>query len=187
VKAKDIIDTMGTAARVNRLKAADWFLAHPENFKDLLLLTFDTSYRLHYKAAWVTEFVVLRHSELLQDDVLFFIDSLPKIKKDSAARPLAKVCALVSKHLIAQKSNIFQQKITQDDVNKLISVAFDWLIGDFRVATQVHAMQIIFELGQLPDTEAWVHRELKQILINQIPQQSAGFRSRAKNILKKMT
>jgi len=174
---------MGTAARENRLKAADWFLAHPENFKDLLLLTFDTDYRLHYKAAWVTEFVVLSQPELLQNDVNFFIYSLPKIKNDSAARPLAKVCAFISKQIISRKPNTFQQKITKDEINKLISVAFDWLIGDFRVATQVHAMQIIFELGQLPDTEAWVRRELKQILIDQIPQQTSGYRSRAGKIL----
>jgi len=186
VKAKDIIDTMGTAARENRLKAADWFLAHPENFKDLLLLTFDTSYRLHYKAAWVTEFVVLSQAEYLQDDIFFFIDSLPKIKNDSAARPLSKVCAFISKQIISRKPNVFQQKITKDEINKLISVAFDWLIGDFRVATQVHAMQIIFELGQLQDTEPWVLRELKQILIDQIPQQTGGYRSRAVKILEKI-
>jgi len=186
VKAKDIINTMGTAARENRLKAADWFLAHPENFKDLLLLTFDTSYRLHYKASWVTEFVVLRQPELLQNDVNFFIDSLPKIENDSAARPLSKVCAFISKQIISRKPNTFQQKITKDAINKLISVAFDWLIGDYRVATQVHAMQIIFELGQLPDTEPWIYHELKQILIDQIPLQSQGYKIRAKKLLKKI-
>ena len=45
-------------------------------------------------------------------------------------------------------------------------------------------MQIIFELGQLPDTENWVIAELKNILSENSSHQTPGYRNRAEKILK---
>ena len=184
--AKTIIEQMKTAARLNRLQAADYFLNHPEESKILLQLTFDPGYAYHYKAAWVVEFVASKKLDLILQHLDFFTGSLSLIKKDSAVRPIAKTT-----HLIVQKHFSKTQEDTgfllnDKHIQSIITAAFDWLIGNFRVATKVHAMQIIFELGQLPATENWILPELKNILSENIFQQTAGYRSRAKKILKKL-
>ncbi len=174
---------MGTAARQNRLLAADYFLAHPESFNDLLQLTFDTSYSLHYKAAWVVEFVVLKNPAMLLPNLGFFTRSLSLLKKDSAVRPIAKVCSFIIEETGKRKTAVYLYKLTSDHQNLMIEAAFDWLIGDYRVASKVHAMQIIYDLGRIPKAPPWVLESLKSLLSENISTQTPGYQIRAKKIL----
>ena len=186
MSAKTVIEQMGTAARVNRLRAADYFLNNPEEIKTLLQLTFEPEYAYHHKAAWVVEFVAFRQSDFIVKHLDFFVNSLALLKKDSAVRPIAKTTHLiVQKHFSKKKQNAGFQ-LNAEQIQLIITTAFDWLIDDYRVASKVHAMQIIFELGQLPIAEDWVIPELKNILSENISTQTAGYRSRAERILNKI-
>ena len=186
MSAKTVIEQMGTAARVNRLRAADYFLNHHEEIQALLKLTFNPEYAYHHKAAWVVEFVALRQLDFIFKHLDFFINSLALLKKDSAVRPIAKTTHLIVQKYFSKKQPDAGFQLNDKQVQLIITAAFDWLIGDYRVASKVHAMQIIFELGQLPATEDWVIPELKSILSENISKQTAGYRSRAERILNKL-
>jgi len=180
--AKEIIDNMGTAARENRLKAAEYFLVNRNEFDDLLKLCFDTSYKLHHKAAWVVEFVLNDDLTYVLPQLDFFTASLSKLKLDSAVRPIAKSCALISQAYTG-KNDIVKKKITEKHKELMISAAFDWLISDYKVAPKVHAMQIIFDFGSLPKADKWILRELKSILEQDLYHQKPGYKIRAQKIL----
>ena len=74
-----------------------------------------------------------------------------------------------------------------EEVNELLQLTFrpsyTW---HYKAATKVQAMQIVFDLGQLPASEKWVLPELKAILSENIVSQSAGYRNRAEKILKRL-
>jgi len=186
MSAKTIILTMGTAARVNRLKAAAYFIAYPKEFKALLDLTFDTDFKLHYKAAWVLEFVVAKDLNLIVKHLEYFISSIHKIKKDSAARPISKITNLIVQKHIDSKKNHPAFILSSKQIDLIITTAFDWLIGNYRVATKVYAMQIIFDLGSLMPNQPWILRELKNILKENSAHQTAAYRNRALKIRQKL-
>ena len=178
MSAKKIVEQLPNAGRENRLQAANYFLNHPDEISELLQLTFTPTYTWHYKAAWILEFVVFKKFNLFAPQLDFFVKSLSFITKDSAVRPVAKIT-----YLIVQKHLLEKIHLPESQINMVLTAAFDWLIGDYRVATKVQAMQIIFELGQLPATENWVLEELKSILSENISIQTAGYRNRAEKIL----
>ena len=182
MSAKNIIEQLPDAGRKNRLQATSYFLTNPEEISELIQLTFTPAYTWHYKAAWVLEFVVFKNFNLFLPHIELFIKSLSLLTKDSAVRPVAKITYLiVQKHLSKKEETI---KLSKAQTQTIITTAFDWLIGPYRVATKVQAMQIIFELGQMPSTEKWVLTELKAILSENTAQQTAGYRNRAEKILK---
>ncbi len=177
---------MGTAARINRLKAAAYFMANPEEFKALLDLTFDTDFKLHYKAAWVLEFVIVKDLNLIVTHLEYFITSLSKIKKDSAARPISKITNLIVQKYTNPKRNNPTLTLSKRQKKLIVTTAFDWLIGNYRVATKVYAMQIIFDLGSLMTDQPWMLNELNSILIENSAYQTAAFRNRALKIRQKL-
>lgn len=61
---------------------------------------------------------------------------------------------------------------------------FNWLITEQKVACQVPAMTCLALLGMESN---WIHEELKQILIKNIPNKSAGYKARARKVLKEIT
>lgn len=183
MSAKKIIEQLPDAGRNNRMQAANFFLNHPNEVDELLQLTFTTRYNWHYKAAWILEFVVFKDLDLFKPHLDYFIKSLSLLNNDSAVRPVAKITQLiVQKHLSLNKEE--QIPLTATQIKMIITAAFDWLIGDYRVATKVQAMQIVFELGQLSSSEKWILPELKAILSENITKQTAGYRNRAEKILK---
>ncbi len=186
MSAKTIIEQMDTAARINRLRAADYFLNHPNDIQALLKLTFNPEYAYHHKASWVVEFVALRQLDFILKHLDFFINSLALLKKDSAVRPIAKTTHLIVQKHFSKKQPDAGFQLDNKQIQLIITAAFDWLIGNYRVAPKVHAMQIIFELGQLPTTEDWIIPELKNILSENISKLTAGYRSRAERILNKL-
>ncbi len=183
--AKNIIEQIPSANRAYRQQATNYFLTHPEEIDELLHLTFNPAYSYHHKAAWILEFVAFKDFNLFSSYLNFFIKSLPLISKDSAVRPVAKITHLIVQNFISyNKPENFHLSDTQ--IQTMITAGFDWLIGNYRVATKVQAMQIVFELGQLPATGKWVLTELKYILLENMNLQTAGYQNRAGKILKQL-
>jgi len=184
--SKHIIDTMGTAARVNRLKAANYFIQHPESLADLIVLVFDTSYKLHHKAAWVLEFVVEHHLEwiLPHPHINEFTSNLSKLQNDSAIRPIAKICQWIAFNYVKKEDVLFRNTINKKHIDLIIEVGFDWMIGDYKVASKVYSMNTLYYFGNLPNKEFnWLHIELKNIILQHINRGSAAYKSAGKKIL----
>lgn len=149
-----------------------------ENFYLLLFeLIEDTTNKSSERAAWVLELVSLQKMEWLIKYKAYFIDLIPKISLDSVIRPFSKLCAVVTELLKSDKS-----LLTQAETELIISSCFDWLIDPkLKVAPKVHAMQALFNLRH---HEQWVSSELLHILESNINDGSAGYRSRAKKLIK---
>ena len=181
---QSIIDTMGTAARVNRLKAADYFIQYPEYLKGLVELVFDTSYKLHHKAAWVLEFVLKNHLYWIVPHLDFFSNNISKLRNDSAIRPIAKICQWIALTYVKKNDKTFQSKLTNKHIEIIIETSFDWMIGDYKVATKSYTMDTLYFFGSLSDKEfSWVHSELKNIILQDINTGSSGYKSHGKKIL----
>ncbi|KAA3623236.1 MAG: hypothetical protein DWP94_06430 [Flavobacterium sp.] len=172
------------AYRENRLKAAQWVLAHPHTFRQLLTYCFEDPTELSYKAAWAFEFVYLEEPALLYPHFQYFFNKLPSVKMDQILRPMAHVCEMICIKYYKKQEPAIREHFSKENKNTLTECAFDWLITDQKVACQVRAMTCLYYLG----TEFnWIHPELKQILESNIHKGSAGYKSRARKTLEQIS
>ena len=77
----------------------------------------------------------------------------------------------------------YREKLSERQIQQFIETSFDWLISDTKVAAKAYAMEILFELGKHYD---WIHPELKQIISQDYSKHSAGYKARARMILKEI-
>ncbi|MDP5062912.1 MAG: adenylosuccinate lyase, partial [Maribacter sp.] len=73
------------------------------------------------------------------------------------------------------------QKLTTNHLNTITEVAFDWLIGDYKVAPKAYSMTTLLLIGS---TISWIHPELQQILKQNYESGSAAYKARARMTLK---
>ena len=173
-----------SARRESRLSVANWVLSRPEVFTELLEFCFHTKEDISYKACWTLEFVCLERLELLFPYLDCYFENLPKVYKDQALRPLAKICELLAVQYY-KANNTELKKVLKDSHRKIMtSCCFDWLITNQRVACEVYAMSALYYLGTEYD---WVHTELKTIIETNVHQRSAGYKARGKKVLAQIT
>lgn len=169
------------AYRKNRLEAAQWVLAHPETFPELLEYCFAESQDdLSHKAAWVLEFVCLDDLSLLYPHFDFFFEKLPSIKKDQSLRPMAHLCELLVIQYYKKKDPDVATLFSEKHKTVMMECSFDWLITDQKVACQVRAMTALYYLGTEFD---WIHSELQQIIQQNIHSGSAAYKARGRHTL----
>lgn len=178
---KDLIEQImiiKDSKRIYRDKVTDFVVKHPEVFPFLIALVFNGEETIAIKSAWVLELIYPKNNLLVDEYIDFFIANLNKIKDESALRPTAKICSFIAKDYRDK-----QIELSKDQKEGLITQNFDWLIQEHKIATQVHAMETLYLLG---NKSKWVHIELKSILEKDILVKSAGYQSRAKKILHKL-
>ena len=124
-----------------------------------------------WRAAWTMFHYVEKRKELSRKYLTEIIELLPHFKHNGQKREMMKVLLL------------FPMK--ELDFEKLIDICFNILINPKEnIAVRVHAMQIIFNIG---DIEPDIRLELKIVLEDGIQNnESKGFVGRAKKLLKKM-
>ncbi|MDC7993745.1 hypothetical protein [Altibacter sp. HG106] len=172
------------AYRKHRWQAAQWVLAHPESFNELLQIAFENDKQRSHKANWVLEFVFLEQPSLLYPHLDFFFSRLPNVSEDSSARPLSHICERVMVSYYKENETIVRTSLSEAHKKQLIECAFDWLLTDQKVACQVRAMTCLYYLGTEFD---WIHPELSAILKRNISKGSAGYRSRGNKVLQQIT
>jgi len=179
---KSII-TNSTALREDRLKAAKYFLNNPKDFEQLLRFTFDTSFVFHYKAAWILEFVLANNFALLYPHLDYFADSLSKLHNDSAIRPVAKICNKLAIAYVKVQNPDLKNNLSTVHIELMVNASFDWLIGQFRSAPKVYAMETLYYFGSLDKKSNWIHEALEDIIRKNIHTSSKSYQSRGKKIL----
>ena len=112
-----------------------------------------------------------------------FTENLSKVYFDSAVRPVAKICEMLAKAFYSKENNSVKSILQFQHKEKIIEYCFDIMINDEKIAPKAYAMQTLFLLGKDFD---WIHLELVQILERDFPNQSAGFKARAKHLIKKI-
>jgi hypothetical protein len=170
-----------TALREHRLKQANMVLDDMDLFPMLIDILFKVDDAVSCRAAWVFEFVCSASIEVIVPHLDTFTDNIHRVHLDSAVRPIAKVCELMVKSYYAREDHPIKDHLTAVHKEKIIEACFDWLINDEKVAPKAYSMQTLFLLGK---DYGWIHPELEQILSGDFHKESAGFKARARHILR---
>ena len=171
------------SSRENRLEHADLVLKDPHLIPKLIEIVFMVDDKISCKAAWVLEFVCNENLKALLPYLDTFTENLSKVYFDSAVRPVAKICEMLAKAFYSKENNSVKSILQFQHKEKIIEYCFDIMINDEKIAPKAYAMQTLFLLGKDFD---WIHLELVQILEHDFPNQSAGFKARAKHLIKKI-
>ena len=109
-----------------------------------------------------------------------FIAILPVIKLEPSIRATAKICELLIKSYFAKKSNPAKFVLFDNYLNAISEAAFDWLIGNHKVAAKAYSMTTLLLLGH---KITWIHPELKLVLTQNYAVGSAAYKARARMTL----
>ncbi|GEM_PF-4362899 len=173
--AKNRIDQLGVAYRINRENGANFF-ENPESLPVLMQLIFDTTFKNHHKAAWVLEILTERNMDSIYPEIHFFCSNLHLIKKDSAVRALSNITRRIAFDYVKKKNSIAIQYLELQDIKLLITTAFDWLLANYPTATKAYTMDILYWFGTLKIEDFdWIHEGLKEVILQQIPNNKPGF------------
>ncbi|WP_374958398.1 adenylosuccinate lyase [Gilvibacter sp.] len=171
------------AYRASRQEAANWVLAHPDCFKDLLTFVGQEATDRSHKAAWVLEFVCKAKMELLLPHLDLFCELIQKVTKDQTKRPMAKITELLCLGYYKQGDSKIQVALKQEHRQAFTAACFDWVINEEKVACKAYSIQSLYWLGTEFD---WVHPELKLILQEGYAKHSAGYKARTRTFLAMM-
>ena len=171
------------ATRKKRLFYAQMVIDKPESITSLLEILFMVDDKTSSKAAWVLEFVCNENLELILPHLDAFTEQINKVHLDSAIRPVAKISEMLAKAFYSKENNSFKSALQFKHKEKIIETCFDIMITDEKIAPKAYAMHTLYLFGKDFD---WIHPELLQILERDFPDQSPGFKARAKHLIKKI-
>lgn len=168
------------ARNASRVNTGKYLLQAPDAAKKVMVIAFNQTHPLHIKAAWSLEQAVLINPYFLENELALYFKNLPLNSSDSALRSLAKISSLMLGNSTLKEAFLQLPKKVQKQV---VSCAFSWLIGPYRVAVQVHAMDC---LSRLIEVEDWIKPQLIDWLETNYNQSSAAFQARSRMILKRI-
>lgn len=154
---------------------ASELLKDPNKIQEAIRFLNSSEFKYSEKLLAALEFTSRKNLSILFP----FLDVLIDIAKDysgqAGRRALSKIISIFIKDTDLQLN--FQQK------EKIIPICFDWLLSQEKVAVKVFSMEALYLLS----TEYhWVKDDLKAILIKDYNSHSAGYKARARKILKKL-
>lgn len=175
--------TYVNSSRENRLKNAKMVLNDIGLLPKLITILFMVDDKVSCKAAWVLEFICDKKLDTFIPFLNKFTSNIHKVHLDSAVRPVAKICEYLVKAFYSKHDNNIKNALTPIYQERIIEACFDWMITDQKVAVKAYSMNTLYLLGQ---DYNWIHPELKMILERDYKTGSAGFKARARYLLKKL-
>ena len=170
-------------SKISRQNMTARVLQNPHVIRDLITIGLSTDEEHAVKAAWILEYIAREQIEALVPHVGQLLAGMPEVKQDSAIRPMARICealaVLNSESLDASRPPVLRD----EDCEVMLQICFDWLISEQKTAVHVFAMQAIFELGKHIN---WAQPELKGLLEQNYASGSAGYKARARKLLKQL-
>ncbi|PHN92516.1 adenylosuccinate lyase [Maribacter sp. 6B07] len=170
-----------TALREKRSKMASIILADPKLVPILISIIKDDINPVSCKASWILEYVANKDLKPILIYINDFITILNSISLESSIRPAAKICELLVLNEFSEKNKICNPKLNNEHLNAITEAAFDWLIGEHKIAPKAYSITILLWLGFKID---WIHPELIPILKQNYEGGSAAYKARARQTLK---
>ncbi|OEK08720.1 adenylosuccinate lyase [Flavivirga aquatica] len=170
-------------SREKRLYYSNLMIDNPHLVPKLLDILFMVDDKISPRAAWVFEFMCSNNINTIVPHLDIFTKNLHKVHLDSAVRPVAKICELITTAYFSKTDHKIQKALTKTHKERIIETCFDYLINDEKVAPKAYGMVALFLLGTEYD---WIYPELTLILERDFQMQSAAFKARARHILKKI-
>ncbi len=165
---EDILSQRGGKNYVE--KVVQFIGPDPEKVEELVRLILEGEERQVFHGAWVLRYVAEANPELIEPYLPSLIEALKKPNPDFLPRSVLKI--------------LEDLPLPKESLGDLTQICFQYLEApQTAVAIRVFAMTVLYRISELePDLKF----ELKAILEMQAPYGSAGFKSRAKKILKKL-
>jgi hypothetical protein len=139
--------------------------------KDFIALSYSEKNALAQRASRVVSICCCRNPELIQPYRSDIIKNLAHFSSEGAIRNYLKIFSIIP------------LKIPPKEKGILINACFDFLTGKHAIALKVYSMEILFRLSNsLPE----IGSELSQVLLDGFHEGSAGYKSRARKILRKL-
>lgn len=154
----------------------DQLVTQPELTEQLLLEIFAQDKTDSFNASWVFDHLMRKKLIYLLPHFEKFSLGLEHLTSESIIRPMAHVCELTMEAYFKTKDVSFREHITDEQLERVMTVCFDWLIGKHKVAAKVFAMTSLYYLGMKFD---WVHPELKLIVEQTVHEGTAGYKYRS--------
>ncbi len=171
------------ATRINRKSNALMIKKNPDLVPWVMDILFQVDDETSCRAAWVLEYVVKEDLNVLLPYIDRFTKEMNKVHLDSAVRPVAKICEYIIEAYYGKIDHPVKSILNTEHKERIVELCFDYLITDQKVAPKAYSMGILFLLGQ---EIKWVHPELITILEQHYSTGSAGFKARARHVLKKL-
>lgn len=172
------------STRKKREEIASWIVRKPHYVRETLKWSYKPESELLIKSAWVLEIICKRKTLLFAKYMHLFFEQLPNITNDSALRSSAKICEILCYENYILKYTNYGKILSKEERKIMAECCFNWLITDQKVACQASAMTCLRYLGS---DFKWIYPELKLILLKNMANQSAGYKARAKQILKNLS
>jgi len=143
-----------------------------DRLAEVLTLAEDREVKLAQRASWPLSYIFDAHPEMINPNVPRMLKLLDEPVHDAIPRAVLRAFAQVP-------------KLPEDYWGEILEVAYEKLQNPkVPVAIRVHCMQIIFNVSRfIPE----LGEELKLILETQMTEASAGFQSRARKLIKKLS
>nr|WP_299338827.1 adenylosuccinate lyase [Allomuricauda sp.] len=155
----------------------------PELTGSLIQFVFEEDKSDSFNASWVLDHLIRKKLVYILPHMELFTQGLQTMTSESCIRPMAHICEMVTEAYFIKKDETFKQNTTSEQLERIMTICFDWLIGNHKVATKVFAMTSLYYLGFQFD---WVHPELKMVLEDTIAEGTSGYKNRAKKTLDKL-
>ncbi len=139
-------------------------------FNKIIEIIYTAKPPLPQRASWLLAVINKSRPELLKPHLKKFIDTISDLKTDGIKRNMMLVLA--------------SHPIPKQLQGKLIDICYNFILSSTEtVAVKVHSLQVIANISKnYPELQ----QELKSVIENQLPKNSAAFSARAKHILKQL-
>jgi hypothetical protein len=166
-------DLLYDSSRICIEMAADVIDEDPNIFHEAFELIFQNKYKISARASRVIYFFAARNPEMIKPYLSRIIAALPVIDNNSILQNLLKI---LTEHPLPDDEEI---------LGLLLNKCFEFIDSvETKPAVKVYSLDILYNLSLIfPD----IREELFQTIEKQIPQSSAGFKTRGEKMLEKLS
>lgn len=176
--AESLLNNMD-ATLFKRVSVADK-LSKNQNLLEDFIEIISNGEELSLKALMAVEVLGRNEFQKLRPYMPEIISSAKLYLNSSSRRCLAKIFSFAIKTTFKSQDKVL---LTSDLKIEISELSFLWLISDEKTAVKVFSMQNLYELRH---EAQWIKEELKGIIEKALPSSSAGYKSRAVKILRKL-
>jgi hypothetical protein len=170
-------------SRENRKKYALLIISNPDLIPKILDILFQVNDKISCRAAWLLEFVARENLDSILPYLDRFTKEMETVHLDPAVRPIAKICEYLIQAYYDKNNNHTKDYLNALHKERIIEISFDYMITDQKVAVKAYSMNSLFLLGIEYD---WIHPELITILKKDFNTNSAAYKARARQLLRKL-
>ncbi len=172
ISLQQVKEHLGDSSKKLADLTVNMIIDNPLLIEPLLEISCTESGPLSQRASRVLSIYFCRFPEMLKPYVSRIITELSKLKSEGSLRNFLKIFSEIPLSLGNKNKSI------------LLNLCFDYLSGNCSIAVKAYSMDILYRFSaEIPE----IKNELYHLIESQMPDFSAGLKSRGRKILKKLS